>query len=148
MTEQNEELIIKPVGYVRSPVKESPVEDNWWQDLVSEIVIDESLVDALDQIDYFTYLVILYWIHKRDRMHIALRINPKGRMDIPMRGIFSTRTPDRINPIGMTAVRLLKCEGNVLTVQGLDALDGSPVIDIKPWNTGYDLIDEEQTAGE
>ncbi len=133
---------------MRSPIAETPKEDDWWQTLVSEIVIEENLVDALDQIGFFQYYVILYWIHKRDRSNIVLRINPKGRKDIPVRGIFSTRTPDRPNPIGMTVVRLLKCEGNVLTVRGLDALDGSPVLDIKPWNTGYDFIDEEQTVGE
>ncbi len=148
MSEDLNELNCKPIGFVRSPVSETPHEEDWWQDLVSEIVIDESLAEALDEVDYFKYYVILYWIHKRDRSHIALRVNPKGRKDIPVRGIFSTRTPDRPNPIGMTVVRLLKCEGNVLTVRGLDALDGSPVIDIKPWNTGYDFIDGEQTAGE
>ncbi|NLE07744.1 MAG: tRNA (N6-threonylcarbamoyladenosine(37)-N6)-methyltransferase TrmO [Dehalococcoidales bacterium] len=141
-------LHCKPIGFVRSPIAETPKEDDWWQTLVSEIVIDENLVDALDQIGFFQYYVILYWIHKRDRSNIVLRINPKGRKDIPVRGIFSTRTPDRPNPIGMTVVRLLKFEGNVLTVRGLDALDGSPVLDIKPWNTGYDFIDEEQTVGE
>jgi len=136
-------LHCKPIGFVRSPVSESPPEEDWWKELVSEIVIDDCLTDALDQIDYFKHYVILYWIHKRDRSNIVLRINPKGRKDIPIRGLFSTRTPDRPNPIGMTVVRLLKCGGNVLTVKGLDALDGSPVLDIKPWNTGYDIPDGE-----
>jgi len=146
----SEELILncKPIGFVRSPVSEPPDEEDWWKELVAEIVINESLTEALDQIDFYEYLTILYWIHKRDRSHIALRVNPKGRTDIPMRGIFATRTPDRPNPIGQTTVRLLRCEGNVLTVKGLDALDGSPVIDIKPWNTGYDALDGEAASNE
>ena len=99
MTEHFDELTVRPVGYVRSPVKESPPGDDWWQELVSEIVIDENLEEALEEIEFYRYLVILYWLHKRDRENIALKVNPKGRKDIPMRGIFATRTPDRINPI-------------------------------------------------
>ena len=104
---------------------------------------DEDLEEGLDSLENYSHYIILYWLHKRDRDHLPLRINPRGRTDIPKRGIFATRTPDRPNPVGMITVKLLKREGNVLTVQGLDALDGTPVIDIKPWNTGYDAMDGE-----
>ena len=142
MTEKRE-MILKPIGFVHNKYKENPNREDWWQDLVSEIVIDDYLEEGLDSLENYSYYIILYWLHKRDRDNLPLRINPKGRKDIPKRGLFATRTPDRPNPVGMITVKLLKREGNVLTVQGLDALDGTPVIDIKPWNTGYDAMDGE-----
>jgi len=60
-------------------------------------------------------------------------VHPKGRLNIPLQGVFATRTPNRPNPIGVTIVKLLEMRRNVLTVEGLDALDGSPVLDIKPF---------------
>jgi tRNA-Thr(GGU) m(6)t(6)A37 methyltransferase TsaA len=147
MTENSPEMTVRPVGYVRSPVSEAPDEQDWWKDLVSEIVMDRDLTEALDEIDYFTYITVLFWMHKRDRSSLALKVNPMGRKDVPMRGLFATRTPDRPNPIGQTTVRLLRREENVLTVQGLDALDGSPVIDIKPWNPGYDSLESDGSGG-
>lgn len=145
MSENNNEFLVRSVGFVRSPVKENPKEDDWWLELVSEIVIDEALTEALTEITFYTHLTVLFWMHRRDLSNISLTVNPKGRKDIPGRGIFATRTPDRPNPIGQTTVRLLKREGNVLTVQGLDAFDGSPVIDIKPWNKGYDVLNGESS---
>ncbi|HEY96202.1 MAG TPA: tRNA (N6-threonylcarbamoyladenosine(37)-N6)-methyltransferase TrmO [Dehalococcoidia bacterium] len=142
MTEKLE-MVLKPIGFVCNKYKENPDQEDWWQELVSEIVFDENLEEGLDKLEKNSYYIILYWLHKRDRDNLPLRINPKGRKDIPKRGLFTTRTPDRPNPIGMITVKLLKREGNVLTVQGLDAFDGTPVIDIKPWNIGYDAMDGE-----
>jgi len=71
-----------------------------------------------------------------------MKVRPRGRSDMPLLGIFATRTPHRPNPIGLTRVKLLKVEGNVVTVQGLDAFDGTPVLDIKPfdsWDTTEDF---------
>lgn len=138
MNDTHSEMILKPVGFVRSPVRETPDEQDWWQELVSEILIDENLVEALDGIENYSHIIVLYWLHRRDRNNLPLKIHPRGKMDSPKRGIFATRTPDRPNPIGKTTVRLLRREGNILTVQGLDALDGSPVLDIKPRDAGYD----------
>ena len=64
----------------------------------------------------------------------TLKVHPRGREDMPFVGAFATRTPYRPNPIGLTIVELLKVEGNVLTVRGLDAIDGTPVLDIKPFD--------------
>jgi tRNA (adenine37-N6)-methyltransferase len=141
MKENNPEMLLKPVGIVRSLVKETPAEPDWWQELVSEIVIDETLTEALDGLETGQSLIILYWLHKRNRNDVPLKINPKGRKDLPLKGLFATRTPNRPNLIGQTTVHLLSCKGNILTVKGLDALDGSPVLDIKPWNAGYDSFD-------
>ena len=141
MTEYSE-ITIKPIGLVRSKVKERDREaQDWWQDLVSEIVIDESLAEGLDDLENYPYIIVLYWLHKQVGSKVLLKIHPRNSRESKIRGLFSTRSPRRPNPIGMITVKLLKREENVLTVQGLDALDGTPVIDIKPWNVGYDAMD-------
>lgn len=101
---------------------------------ISEIVIDERLVDILDGIEEYSHLVILYWAHKVPEEGRSLtRVHPMGRREIPEVGIFSTCSPARPNPVLMTVVRLSRRRGNVLEVAGVDAVDGSPVVDIKPY---------------
>jgi len=101
---------------------------------ISEIVIDERLVDILDGIEEYSHLVILYWAHKVPEEGRSLtRVHPMGRRDIPEVGIFSTCSPARPNPVLMTVVRLCGRRGNVLEVAGVDAVDLSPVVDIKPY---------------
>ncbi|UCH42652.1 MAG: SAM-dependent methyltransferase [Dehalococcoidales bacterium] len=73
---------------------------------------------------------------------MPLRVHPRGRQELPLRGIFAVRTPNRPNRIGKATVRLIEIDDNILKVKGLDALDGSPVIDIKPYIPGYDSVDE------
>jgi tRNA-Thr(GGU) m(6)t(6)A37 methyltransferase TsaA len=65
----------------------------------------------------------------------VMKVRPRGRSDMPLLGIFATRTPHRPNPIGLTRVKILNINGNVVTVQGLDAYDGTPVLDIKPFDS-------------
>lgn len=101
---------------------------------ISEIVIDERLIDILDGIEDYSHLVVLYWAHKvPEEGRSMTRVHPMGRADIPEVGIFSTCSPARPNPVLTTVVRLSRRRENVLEVAGLDAVDGSPVIDIKPY---------------
>ena len=86
---------------------------------------------ALDGIEGFSHLLVLFWLHKARPP--KLRIHPRGDRRIPMLGFLATRTPHRANPIGATVVRLLKRRGNRLWVGGLDAWNGTPVLDIKPY---------------
>jgi len=72
---------------------------------------------------------------------MILKVHPRGRMDMPLLGVFATRTNLRPNPIGLTLVELLKAEGNTLTVKGLDAFDGTPVLDVKPYDF-WDMISD------
>ncbi len=101
---------------------------------VSNIIIDESLADILEGIEEYSHLIILYWAHKvpEDGRSLA-KVHPMGREDITEKGIFCTCSPARPNPVLMTVVRLKGRKANVLEVFGLDAVDGSPVIDIKPY---------------
>ena len=104
------------------------------KEAVSEIVIDENRVALLDGIEEYSHITVLYWGHKvPEESRSVDRVHPMGRTDIPKMGIFSTCSPARPNPVLATVVRLHARRGNVLEVAGLDAVDGSPVIDIKPY---------------
>lgn len=101
---------------------------------VAELVIDPALEGVLDGVEGFSHLLVLYWPHLVPPERRGLRrVHPMGRRDLPEQGIFATCSPARPNPVLVTAVRLLEREGNVLRVRGLDAVDGSPIVDIKPY---------------
>jgi tRNA-Thr(GGU) m(6)t(6)A37 methyltransferase TsaA len=149
---QESGIVLRPVGVVKSPLADPSLVhehgDLAWkaragraseeQAVVSEIWIDESLTGILDGIEEFSHILVLYWA---DRVpgegRSILKAHPMGRKDLPLVGIFATCSPARPNPLCAIVVRLLERSGNLLKVQGLDAVDGSPVIDIKPYNPNY-----------
>jgi tRNA (adenine37-N6)-methyltransferase len=125
-------IILKPIGKVRNSVRKK--KRDGWESIVSEVVVDPKYEDGLEGIEDYSHLSILFWLSRvspkvRGR---RLKIHPRSRLDLPLVGLFSTRTQYRPNPIGLTLVQLLKRQKNILRVRGLDALDGTPVIDIKP----------------
>lgn len=129
---------IRPIGYVRSPYKEKKdaPRQGRLSDTVSEIVIDEQYRTALDDVDKKSHLIILSWFDRADRT--LLRTTPPHEMI--EHGVFATRSPNRPNPIAFSVVDLLARDGNVLRVRGLDALDGTPVVDIKPYSPDIDCM--------
>lgn len=132
------EIVLKPIGYVKTDAVGTEVRD---KRRISQIIIKAELVEALEGIDGFSHLFVLYWLNQVSRGEVRLKVHPRGRVDLPLRGVFATRTMYRPNPIGLTLVELLKVEGNVLTVRGLDAFDGTPILDLKPfdpWDTAKD----------
>ena len=136
-------IILKAIGIVRSEIKRRTKHNGEKHDagkVVSEIVIDSSFTEALDNLDEFSHIIVIYWMHKSTGTK-AKKVRPRGNKALPLMGVFATRAPDRPNPIGKTTVRLLKREGNLLTVEGLDAIDGTPVIDIKPYIPGHDSVE-------
>jgi tRNA-Thr(GGU) m(6)t(6)A37 methyltransferase TsaA len=136
---------LTPIGFVRSPIKEPTHEHLNLKEIISEIVINENLTEALDGIEGFSHIIVLYWMHRAIREKKRLKTHPMGRTDVPEQGIFAVRTPNRPNPIGKSTVRLLERRGNILKIQGLDAIDGTPVIDIKPYIPGYDSAKDAMT---
>jgi tRNA-Thr(GGU) m(6)t(6)A37 methyltransferase TsaA len=134
------EFKLEPVGFVQTEAVGKEVRD---KNVVSRIVFREDLTEALEGVEEFSHLFVLFWLHKiSDEDRKRRKVHPRGRADMPLLGIFATRTPHRPNPIGLTRVKLLKIEDNILTVQGLDAYDGTPVLDIKPfdsWDTTEDF---------
>ena len=131
---------LEPVGFVKTEAVGKEVRD---KNVVSKIVFREEYTEALEGVEEFSHLFVLFWLHEiSDESRIIMKVRPRGRSDMPLLGIFATRTPHRPNPIGLTRVKLLKVEDNVVTVQGLDAFDGTPVLDIKPfdsWDTTEDF---------
>ncbi|MBN2240602.1 MAG: tRNA (N6-threonylcarbamoyladenosine(37)-N6)-methyltransferase TrmO [Dehalococcoidales bacterium] len=129
-----------PIGTVVSPVKEGV--DNGWGKVISEIRLEKDLAPGLTGLDSFSHIIIVFEMHKStwDSGSDLVR-HPQGRDDMPFTGIFAQRAKHRPNPIGITAVRLLSVEENVLRVQGLDAIDGTPILDIKPYYPKFDRVD-------
>jgi tRNA-Thr(GGU) m(6)t(6)A37 methyltransferase TsaA len=134
-------ITLKAIGVVRSEVKEPSRRKS--KGIISEIVLDPSLTEALDNLDEFSHIIVIYWMH-RSRRPPPMKVHPGADPQRHLMGVFATRSPDRPNPIGKTTVRLLQRRDNVLKVEGLDAIDGTPVIDIKPYIPGYDSVEGAQ----
>ena len=125
-------VILNPIGFVRTQAKGDEVKDKLHQ---SEISLDCELTPALKGIAHFSHVFVLFWLHKiTNKQKETLKVHPRGRPDMPLLGIFATRTNLRPNPIGLTLCELIKVEGNLLTVRGLDAFNGTPVLDVKPYD--------------
>jgi tRNA-Thr(GGU) m(6)t(6)A37 methyltransferase TsaA len=128
-----EKIVLNPIGYVKTEAVGDEVKD---KSRTSQIVLRDALVEALEGITGFSHLFVLFWLSQiPDEQRMIMKVHPRGRMDIPLLGVFATRTNLRPNPIGLTLVELLKVEGNTLTVRGLDAFDGTPILDIKPFDS-------------
>ncbi len=135
-----EKIVLNPIGYVKTSAVGDEVKD---KSAISQIVLREELVEGLSGISGFSHLFVLFYLNQvTSEQRKTLKVHPRGRQDIPLTGVFAARTMLRPNPIGLTLVELVKVEGNVLTVKGLDAYDATPVLDIKP----YDFWDMAQNA--
>lgn len=134
------EIFMRPIGYVRNEVTER--KDVSWGNDVSSIVLEEAYVSGLKGLEDFSHVTILYYLDKANYIpekHLQRR--PQNREDMPLVGIFSQRGKDRPNQIGMTSVEIVSVSEDVLVVKGLDAVDGTPVLDIKPYYPAYDNKD-------
>jgi tRNA (adenine37-N6)-methyltransferase len=150
------EIQIRQVGFIRNRNKVTNWDEAWgnlsWKEKtdkmkqqhqdISELVIDTDLEGILDGIDEFSHILVLYWAHLGPKEKRSLtRVHPMGRQDFPLTGIFATQSPVRPNPILVTVVKLVEHQANILKVTGLDAMDGSPILDIKPY-TGSLIVNE------
>lgn len=143
MTSELPSMTLKAIGIVRSEIKQTSRQD--CREIVSDIVIDSSLTEALDNLDDFSHIIVLYWMHQVPALsQVPAKVHPRGRHELPLVGLFATRAPYRPNPIGKATVRLLQRRGNILKVEGLDAIDGTPVIDIKPYIPRYDSVTDSK----
>lgn len=125
------------IGLVKNNI-ENKKDNNWGSD-VSKIILDEQYEHGLTGLSDFSHLIVIYYLDKADfNMEKHLVRRPQGREDMPMVGIFSQRAKDRPNPIGITSVEILNINKNIITIKGLDAINNTPVIDIKPYYPMYD----------
>ena len=132
-------MTLKPIGIVRKGIKQAAVKRDW-EKKVSDIIINTSLTEALDGLEESSHIIVLYWMHQAMSGEVPLKVHPRGKQELPLLGLFATRTPNRPNRIGIATVRLLERQGNILRVEGLDAIEGTPVIDIKSYIPGYDSV--------
>ena len=127
---------LEPLGYVRSEFDEDRGDRN---EGYATLEFDPKYAEALDGIEEYSHIFVLYWMHKLDNsLRSTYKTHPRGREDLPPVGVLATRGKARPNPIGLTVVELVERRGNVLKVKGLDAYDGSPILDIKPYDH-YDI---------
>lgn len=121
-----------PIGYVRSPFKEPsgiPIQNRGGKGIEGTIEILDEFAEGLSDLDGFSHIILITHLHRSEGYR--LRVIPF--LDDVERGVFSTRAPRRPNPIGLHVVRLERVEGNILHIKDLDMIDGTPVLDIKPY---------------
>lgn len=131
---------MEAIGFVENDVKDK--KDVSWGEDTSSIVLNEQYISGLMGLDDFSHVIIIYHLdrakYEKDK-HLQRR--PQNRDDMPLVGIFSQRGKDRPNRIGMTSVEIVSVSDDRLVVRGLDAVDGTPVLDIKPYYPVYDKKD-------
>jgi tRNA-Thr(GGU) m(6)t(6)A37 methyltransferase TsaA len=138
---RDRDLTLRPIGWVVEGRPWPPDEDAW-EDRASEIEIEPDWADALTGIEEFSHIWLLWWLDRFEEAPDSLRVRPERREEMPLVGLFATRSPHRPNPLAITAVRVLDRQGARLRVEGLDACQGSPILDIKPYLRRGDLIPE------
>ena len=137
------EILLEPIGKVINEINERQRGMGEWGEVVSEIVIDEDLNEHLEGLEEFSHILIIFWMHKSPVTGSPpSKVHPRGRADLPLVGLFATRAPYRPNSLGVSTVKLVERRGTILTVKGLDALNDTPVIDIKPYMPPIDYPSE------
>ena len=127
---------LKPIGYIRSPYKtvESIPIQAYLSDTEGSVEILDEFKDGLKDIEGFSHILLLYVFH--ESRGFSLHVKPY--LDTEERGLFATRYPSRPNPIGISVVKLLGRDDNILTIRGMDVIDGTPLLDIKPYVPRFD----------
>lgn len=132
------EFKFKPIGVVHSPFKkkedidsEKFADSGGFDPAQGELEIFQEFEKGLKDIDGFSHLIVLFVFHKSE----GYRLHTKPLLDDTLRGIFSTRSPHRPNPVGMTVVEVLERKGNRIKVSGIDMIEGTPILDIKPYTS-------------
>jgi len=130
-------ITLAPIGVIRSPHRSAagtPIQPTYAKGVEGQVVVDPAFEEALVDIEGFEHIWLVY--HFDRAASFKPRVVPYR--DTREHGLFATRSPSRPNPIGLSVVRLLGREGNVLKVRGIDILDGTPLLDIKPYVSEFD----------
>lgn len=134
--EERHSLELKPIGIIHSPYKnrgEAPYQ-GYKSEKISQIEVFKEFEEGLQDIEGFSHVIVIYWFHKSQGYHLLVK-TPWD--DIP-HGLFATRSPHRPCPLGLSVAELVAREENILKVKGLDAIDGTPLLDIKPYIPSID----------
>jgi tRNA-Thr(GGU) m(6)t(6)A37 methyltransferase TsaA len=123
---------LRPVATIRSPLTDLAAAPKQAHEGAPEawLEFDDAVRDALDGLRVGDAVIVLTWLHRSDRA--VLRVHPRSDVSKPIQGVFSTRSPARPNPIGLHEVRILEIDGARVRVSAIEAVDGTPVLDVKP----------------
>lgn len=133
-----EPIAYKAIGVVRNRVHEPRIDG--WEDLRSDIILRDDLAEALDPIEGFSHVIVVFHFDRVPETEKRHRL-PVGNEDpLPLRGVLATRSQLRPNPIGVAVAEIVHRRQGVLRVRGLDAINGTPVLDIKPYLPDYDAV--------
>lgn len=138
------EFTMRPIGVIHSPFTDpdrTPIQPTRSQ-AIGQVEVYPEFAEGLQDIEGFSHLILLYVFHRSSGY--ALRVKPF--LDDVLRGLFATRYPRRPNPIGLSVVRLLARRDNALEIEGVDVLDGTPVLDIKPYVPDFDVRTQTRTG--
>jgi len=136
------EIRYKPIGIIYSPFKEprgTPIQPAGARDIEGTVEIAPEYVEGLKDIEGFSHIILIYHFH----LYAGYLLKVEPYMDEESRGVFATRAPSRPNPIGISIVRLVKVDGNMLYIKDVDIVDGTPLLDVKPYVPEFD---ERKTA--
>jgi len=137
------EFVIKPIGFVETPFEvddEVPIQPSF-SDAFGTVVINSEYKAGLDSLEGFSHIILIYWFDRATGSEMKV----KPFLDDEPKGIFAIRHPNRPNKIGLSIVQLVKVENNKLLVKGIDVLNGTPLIDIKPFVPEFDIKGIEDT---
>ncbi|MDH5440125.1 MAG: tRNA (N6-threonylcarbamoyladenosine(37)-N6)-methyltransferase TrmO [Candidatus Bathyarchaeota archaeon] len=137
------EIRYKPIGVIQSPHKKplgTPIQPRAAENVDGTVEIFPEYVEGLKDLDGFSHVILVYHFHLSKGL--SLRVKPY--MDDESHGIFATRAPPRPNPIGISVVRLIGVEGNILHIKDVDIVDGTPLLDIKPYVPEFDVRNVEK----
>ncbi len=126
------DLLIRPIGWVESPLVDREVAPHQGDEGAPDawLVLGPTMRPAIRDLEVGTEVIVLTWLDRGHRD--TLLVHPRDELEGPLRGVFSTRAPDRPNPIGLHHVHILAIDDTRIRVRNLEALDGTPVVDIKP----------------
>ena len=127
-----------PIGVIHSPFTDlegMPVQPSASEAATGHVIVEPGYAEGLRDLDGFSHIILLYHFHRAT----GYRLTVTPFLDTVARGLFATRAPRRPNPIGLSVVKLKRIDGSTLTVHGVDILDGTPLLDIKPWVPAFDM---------
>ncbi len=136
---------MKTIGTIHTPfttLEDMPIQPKGAKEVIGTIKVNGQFVQGLEDLDGFSHIYLLYEFHMAQKT--SLKVTPF--MDTSQRGVFATRSPLRPNHIGLSLVKLKKIKDNIITVQGIDVLDGTPLLDIKPYIAAFDEVQESSSG--
>jgi tRNA-Thr(GGU) m(6)t(6)A37 methyltransferase TsaA len=141
---KNDAITYRPIGIVHTPYTEAkgtPIQPRFGRGVKGTVEIYPEYAEGLADLDGFSHIMLIYHLHRSS----GYKLKVKPFLDDEERGLFATRAPRRPNPIGISTVRLLRVEGRTLYVEDLDILDGTPLLDVKPYTAAFE--DDQDTRG-